>query len=128
VTSRAIGPSCVADRHCADVDDGGRWLGGDVEEPGRAGDRGGIDQGMEDGWGIEAAVRQLDRTGAGVTGRPGRGGAQGGTGYRGGNGVEELATPDYSWTGAVGGRIHRAEARGCRRAGGRGWMMGRQRR
>jgi hypothetical protein len=51
VTSRAIGASWVADRHCVDDDDGGRWLGDDVEEPGCAGDRGGTDRGVEDGWG-----------------------------------------------------------------------------
>jgi hypothetical protein len=38
VTSRAIGPSWVADMHCADVDDGGRWLGGGMKETGHAGD------------------------------------------------------------------------------------------
>jgi hypothetical protein len=87
--SRAISPSWVADRHCTDVDVGGRWLGGDVEEPGHAedrcgieaekprhaGDRGGIGCGVEDGRGIEVVARRLDRTGAGVTGWPGNGGA-----------------------------------------------------
>jgi hypothetical protein len=63
MTCRAVGSSWVADRHCADVDDGGRWLGGGVEEPGHARDRGGIDQGVEDGRGVEAAARRLDRTG-----------------------------------------------------------------
>jgi hypothetical protein len=60
--------------HCADVNDGGWLLGGGVEEPRRVGDRGDTDQG------VEAVTRRLDRTGAGVTGRPGRGGARGGTG------------------------------------------------
>jgi hypothetical protein len=100
VTSRAVGPSWVADRHCTDVDDGGRWLGSDVEEPGRARDRGGTDRGVEYGRGIEAATRWLDQTGAGATGRPGRGGARGGTGCRGGGSVEEPAMPGCSWTGA----------------------------
>jgi hypothetical protein len=38
---------------------------------------------------------------------PRRGGAQGGTGCRGGDSVEEPATPGCSWTGAVGrgGRV-----------------------
>jgi hypothetical protein len=100
VTSRAIGPSWVADRHCANIDDGGRWLGGSVEEPGRAGDRGGTDRGVEDSRGVEVVARWLDRTGARATGRPGHGGAQGGTGYRGGGSMEELATLGCSWTGA----------------------------
>jgi hypothetical protein len=80
VTSRAVGLSWVADRQCADVDDGGRWLGSGVEEPGCAGDRGGTDRGVEDGRGIEATARRLDRTGAEATGRLGRGGARGGAG------------------------------------------------
>jgi hypothetical protein len=103
--SRAIGLSWVADRHCADIDNDDWWLGNDVEEPGRDGDRGGTDRGVEDDRGVEVAAPQLDRTGAGATGRPGCGGAQGGTGCRGGGGVEEPATPGCSWTGAVGGRI-----------------------
>jgi hypothetical protein len=49
--------SWVVGGHCADIDDGGQWSGG-VEEPGQAGDRGGTDQGMEDGRGMEpVAVR-----------------------------------------------------------------------
>jgi hypothetical protein len=38
---------------------------------------------------------------------PRHGGAQGGTGCRGGGSVEEPATPGYSWTGAIGrgGRV-----------------------
>jgi hypothetical protein len=48
---------------------------------------------MEDGRGVEVAVHRLDRTGAGATGRPGRGGAQGGASYRGGGTMEEPATP-----------------------------------
>jgi hypothetical protein len=55
---------------------------------------------VEDDRGIEAAVRQLDRTRAGVTGRSRHGGAQGGGGYRQGGGMEELAMPDCSWTEA----------------------------
>jgi hypothetical protein len=112
--SRAISPSWVADRHCTDVDVGGRWLGGDVEEPGHAedrcgieaekprhaGDRGGIGCGVEDGRGIEVVARRLDRTGAGVTGWPGNGGARGGVSSREGSGVEELATPGCSWSRA----------------------------
>jgi hypothetical protein len=43
VTSRAAGSSWMANRHCADVNDGGQWLGGSVEEPRHAGDRGGTD-------------------------------------------------------------------------------------
>jgi hypothetical protein len=104
VTSRAIGLSWVADRHCTDVDDGGRWLGGGMKELGHARDRGGTDRGVEDGRGVEVVAHRLDRTGAGATGRPGRGGARGVTGCRGGGGVEEPATPSCSWTGAVGGR------------------------
>jgi hypothetical protein len=49
-------------------------------------------------------ARQLDRTGAGATGRPGRGGARGVIGCRGGGSVEEPATSGCSWTGAVGGQ------------------------
>jgi hypothetical protein len=126
VTSRAIGPSWVADRQCVDVDDGGQWLGGSVEEPGRAGDRGGTDWSVEeeDGRGVEAVARRLDRTGAGATGRPGRGGAQGGTGCRGGGDMEEPATPGYSWIRPLAGGLHRVEAGGCRQVGGRGRMMG----
>jgi hypothetical protein len=78
VTSRAIDLSWVVDWHCTDVDDGGWWLGG----------------------GVEAAARRLDRTGVEATGWLGHGGAQGGTGYRGGGGVEEPTTPGCSWTGA----------------------------
>jgi hypothetical protein len=53
---------------------------------------------------IKAAARRLDQTGAGAIGWPGRGGAGGGTGYRGGSGVEEPSTSGCSWTGAIGGR------------------------
>jgi hypothetical protein len=38
MTSRAIGLSWVVDRYCTDVDDGGRWLGGGMEELGCARD------------------------------------------------------------------------------------------
>jgi hypothetical protein len=36
--------------------------------------------------------------------KPGRGGARGGAGCKGGSGVEEPSTPGCSWTGAIGGR------------------------
>jgi hypothetical protein len=72
-------------------------------------------------------VHRLDRTGAGATGRPGRGGAQGGASYRGGGTMEEPATPAAVGPGLLAGGLHRAEAGGCRRAGGCwSWMMGRQ--
>jgi hypothetical protein len=103
--------------NCADVNDGGQWLGGGVEEPGHAGDRGGTDQGVQDGRGVEAAVCWLDQTRAGVTGRLGCGGARRGTGYRGGSGVEEPATSGCNWIGAVGGRTSQG---GGRRAVGVG--------
>jgi hypothetical protein len=64
--------SWVAGGHYADVNDGDRWSGSGVEEPGYARDRGGMDQGVEDGRGVEAAARRLDRTRAGATGWPGR--------------------------------------------------------
>jgi hypothetical protein len=75
-----------------------------MKELGHARDRGGTDQGVEDGRGVEVVAHRLDRTRAGATGRPGRGGVRGVTGCRGGGGVEEPATPSCSWTGAVGGR------------------------
>jgi hypothetical protein len=112
MASRAVDPSWVADRHCADINNGGRWLGGGVVEPGHARDRGGIDQGVEDGHGIEAAVHRLDRTGARATGRPGHGGARGGASCRRGTDMEEPATPGCSWTGAVGGQT--SQGRGGR--------------
>jgi hypothetical protein len=96
--------SWVAGGHYADVNDGGRWSGSGVEEPGHARDRGGTDQGVEDGRGVEAAARRLDRTRVGATGWPGRGGAQGGTGCRGGDDVEEPATSGCRRIGTVGGQ------------------------
>jgi hypothetical protein len=98
--SRAIDQTWVADRHCTDVDDGGQWLGGGVEQAGHARDRGGTDRGMEDGWGVEASARRLDRIGTRATGWSGHGGVRGDAGCRGGSGVEEPATPGCSWTGA----------------------------
>jgi hypothetical protein len=100
VTSRAIGLSWLTDRHCADVDDGGRWLSGGVEEAGRVGDRGGTNQSVEDDQGVEVAAQRLNWTGTKATGRPGRGGAQGGADCRGGSGMEEPDTPGCSWTEA----------------------------
>jgi hypothetical protein len=106
MASRAVDPSWVADKHCADINNGGRWLGGGVVEPGHARDRGGIDQG------VEAAVRRLDRTWAGAAGRPGRGGA---------GGVEELgeapaADEAVAWRSwprrAVGGMRQRQASQG----------------
>jgi hypothetical protein len=70
---------------------------------------------VEDDRGVEAAAWRFDQTGAGATGRPGCGGARGGTGCRGGGGVEEPATLGCSWTVAVGGRTSQ---------GGGGWASG----
>jgi hypothetical protein len=89
--------SWVASGCCVDIDDGGRWSDGVVEEPSHARDRGGIDQG------VEAAVHRLDQTWARAAGRPGCGGARGGTSCRGGSGVEKLATLGCRRSGAEAG-------------------------
>jgi hypothetical protein len=46
--------SWVGDGCCADINDGGRWSSGVMEESGHAGDRGGMDRG------VELAARQHD--------------------------------------------------------------------
>jgi hypothetical protein len=66
---------------------------------------------VEDGRSVEAAARQLDRTGARVTGWSGSGGARGCADCRRGGGMEEPATLGCSWTRVAGGRTSQGGGR-----------------
>jgi hypothetical protein len=82
---------------------------------------------VEDDWDIEAAARQLDRTGAAVTSRPACGGVRGGTSCRGGGGVEDgrgvevaVCWLDQTEAGVTGRSRHGGDWGGadCRGGGG----------